>query len=160
MGKKVGDRGSGQGQGQGRGEEQGAGAGGRAGDRAGEQSQGLGTWWEIGMEYRVRGQGRGEGQRGSASTPWTTRTLLDRDQGGSLTLHQLPQVLDEPLAQQPVLVVALDHQVLLTQQAPPAELVGPQLRVLHLQLVRPAEQPQYLPLVLADGLRGQQPLQL
>ena len=59
-----------------------------------------------------------------------------------------------------MLLAALDQAVLLEQQAPPAQAVGLQPRVLHLQLVRPAEQPQHLPLVLAADLRRQQLLHL
>ena len=85
---------------------------------------------------------------------------LPRARPGGLTLDQLPLVPEELLTEQPVLVVTLDHEVLLPQQTPPAQAVGPQLRVLGLQLVGPAQQPQHLPLVLAAGLRGQQLLQL
>lgn len=80
--------------------------------------------------------------------------------GAGLTLNQLPLAPDDALAQQPVLVEALDDEVLLAQQVLPAQAAGLQLGVLHLQLVHPAQQPQHLPLVLADGLRGQQLLQL
>ena len=80
--------------------------------------------------------------------------------GRGLTLDQLLLLLDDLLAQASVLLAALDHEVLLAQQVPPAQAVGLQPRVLHLQLVRPAQQPQHLPLVLADDLRGQQLLHL
>lgn len=79
---------------------------------------------------------------------------------GGLTLNQLPLALNDVLAEPPVLLVALDDQVLLAQQVRPAQAAGLQLRLLQLQLVRPAQQPQHLPLVLADGLPGQQVLQL
>lgn len=59
--------------------------------------------------------------------------------GAGLTLDQPPLVLDDLLAEHPVLVAALDHEVLLAQQVLAAQTVGLQLRVLHLQLVRPAQ---------------------
>ena len=55
-----------------------------------------------------------------------------------LTLNQLPLVLDDLLAEPPVLLAALDHEVLLAQQVLPAQAVGLQCRVLHLQLAGPA----------------------
>lgn len=80
--------------------------------------------------------------------------------GAGLTLQQPLLAADDALAQQPVLLEALDDHVLLAQQVRPAQAAGLQLGVLHLQLVRPAQQPQHLLLVRADGLRGQQLLQL
>lgn len=75
-------------------------------------------------------------------------------------MNQLLLALDDVLTELLVLVVALNDAILLAEQVLPAQAAGLQLRVLQLQLVCPAQQPQHLPLVLADGLPGQQLLQL